>query len=51
MLSRVIAPSGGLKVYGRCDSRLLQLDKTGEDGAKIGRKEEDMHDREAIYTP
>jgi hypothetical protein len=51
VLSRVIAPSGGLKVYGHCDSRLLQLDKTGEDGAKIGRKEEDMHDREAIYTP
>lgn len=51
VLFRVVAPSGGLKVYGHCDSRLLQLDKTGEDGAKLGWEEEDMHDREAIYTP
>lgn len=51
VLSRVIAPSGGLKVYGHCDSRMFQLDKTGEDGAKLGREEDDMHDGEEIYTP
>ena len=29
---RITAPSGGLKVYVRCDSRLLQPDKTGQRG-------------------
>lgn len=32
VLSRVTSPSGGPKVYGHCDLRLLHLDKTGKDG-------------------
>lgn len=34
MHSRDTAPSGGLNVYGRCDSMLLKLDRTGKDGWK-----------------
>lgn len=52
VLSRVTSPSGGPKVYGHCDLRLLHLDKNGRGWMEQSSREEDsMHKGGPVCIP
>lgn len=52
VLSRVTSPSGGPKVYGHCDLRLLHLDKKRErmDGAKLQGRGQYAQGRASLHS-